>query len=256
MCQISPWGTPGTDPGGPNFWMTFPTLVPTGSSFAAIIQSTASPFPALTLRTGGDPPSQPFHPTVPSPASPLVALPWVHPFTVLLLPQMDQLRRDHLQVSLPQSAVSPPSMASAWCPGACLLPIPGMVVPEEGMLSLPHPAFVPPGSLVLWPRSREALGRTCVTSLQSLTQISPQAPLSPSSPKFYWARGNEGRPQAPSPRQHCAPLSTTALTSPGLDPGDPGAGLSPRSGERTHWPGTLLSSPAPSLLSEVDGPMR
>lgn len=138
----------------------------------------------------------------------------MHPFTVLLLPQMDQLRRDHLQVSLRQGAISPPSAASAWCPGACLLPIPGMPIPEEGVLSAPHPAFVPPGSLVSWPRSREALGRMCATSSQSLTRISLQAPLSPSSPKFYWARGNEGRPQAPSPRRHCAPLSTTQPSLP------------------------------------------
>lgn len=54
----------------------------------------------------------------------------------------------------------------------------------------------------------------------------------------------------------CPSQHHTALTSPGLDPGDPGAGLSPRNGEGTQRPGTLLSFPAPSLLSEVDGPMR
>lgn len=42
--------------------------------------------------------------------------------------------------------------------------------------------------------------------------------------------------------------------SPGLDPGDPGAGLPPRNGEQTHRPATLLSFPAPSLLSKWMGP--
>lgn len=115
---------------------------------------------------------------------------------------------------------------------------------------------IPPGSLVSWPRSREAPGRMCVTSLQSLTQISLQAPLSPSSPKFYWARENEGRPQAPSPHRHCAPLSTPQPSLPlawTQETRDPAPPLGTGSG---HRPGTLLSFPAPSLLSKVDGPMR
>ena len=147
-------------------------------------------------------------------------------------------------------------MALAWHRDTSFLPNPGVAVPVEGMLSPPHPAFVPPGSLVSWPRSREAPGRTCVTSLQSLTQISLQAPLSPSSPKFCWARENEGRPQAPSPRQHCAPLSTPQPSLPlawTQETRDPAPPLGTGSG---HRPGTLLSFPAPSLLSEVDGPMR
>ena len=112
------------------------------------------------------------------------------------------------------SSSCPPCPHNLGMTPSCLLPIPGMPIPEEGVLSAPHPAFVPPGSLVSWPRSREALGRMCATSSQSLTRISLQAPLSPSSPKFYWARGNEGRPQAPSPRRHCAPLSTTQPSLP------------------------------------------
>ncbi|XP_063110881.1 tensin-2 isoform X3 [Cavia porcellus] len=72
----------------------------------------------------------------------------------------------------------------------------------------------PPRSLVLWPRSQEAPGRMCATSLQSLTQTNLQVPLSPSSPKFYWARENEGRPQAQSPHQHCTLPSTSQPSLP------------------------------------------
>lgn len=98
---------------------------------------------------------------------------------------MDQLRWNHFQVSLDAE------------------PSPGLVqAAPRGLQSLPIPAFVPAGSLVSWPRSQEAPGKTCVTSLRNLTRTNRQVPSSPSSPKFYWARENEVKPQAPSPHRH------------------------------------------------------
>lgn len=148
-------------------------------------------------------------------------------FTALFLLQMDQPRRDHLQVSFPTTAASPPHGTEAPSPS----PAPQSSV--GGCRAVSDPACAPLGSSVSWPRSQEAPGRTCVTSSQSLTLISLQAPLSLSSPKSYWARENEGRPQL---RAHgnTAPPSTHSPHLP--------------------WPGTLLSFPAPSLLSRVDGP--
>lgn len=76
-----------------------------------------------------------------------------------------------------------------------------------------HAWLCPLGSLVLWPRSQEVPGKMCVTSLRSLTQTNQQVPSSPSSPKFYWARENEGKLKALSPHQHCALPAPTALTA-------------------------------------------
>lgn len=166
--------------------------------------------------------------------------PGVHSFTVLFLLQMDQPRWDHLQVSFPLVQSLPSSGLT------CLLPPnPGSVVPRGRELS-PHPtAFVPLGSLVSWPRSREAPGRMCVTSLQSLTQISLQAPLSPSSPKFYWARENEGRPQAQSPHQHCVPPSIPQPSLPLAWTQEPALSLRNRQWA-SAWDTALLPRPQPA----------
>lgn len=199
-------------------------------------------------------PSGPTDQKVPCPKPPpSAARPWVHSFTVCLFPQMDQPRWDHLQVSLPHGCrLFPPRDR-----GTAFLPNPGFAVLCGRVAEPPpHPAFVPLGSLVLWPRSREVPGRMCVTSLQSLTQTSLQAPLSPSSPKSYWARESEGRPQAQSPLQHRAPLSTPQPSLPlAWAPGDPAASPSLRNEEwASAWDTALL--PCSSLLSQVDGPVR
>lgn len=90
----------------------------------------------------------------------------------------------------------------------------------------------------------------CVTSLLSLTQISLQVPSSPSSPKFYWARENEGRPQsepttAPRPSQQPTvltfpgPTKETQTPVPFLGNGEWGSA----------WDTALLPHPQPAKLS-------
>lgn len=88
----------------------------------------------------------------------------------------------------------------------------------------------------------------CVTSLQSLTQISLQVPLSPSSPKFYWDRENEGHKL----RAHINTAPFPAPHSPHFPwprPRRPGSWPPPLAMGSGREPGTLLSFPTPSLLS-------
>lgn len=142
----------------------------------------------------------------------------------VLSPQMDQLRWNHLQVSL--DAEPSPGLRQAT---------------PRGSQGPPIPAFVPAGSLASWPRSQEVPGKMCVTSLRNLTRTNRQVPSSPSSPKFCWATENEVKPQAPSPRQHC-PSQHPQRSLPWPGPYERGSGSSSL--------GHCSSLPLPAKLNE------